>query len=71
MRKVLVGSNKDSNKLIKLITSKNSEKRQRLKRSYNRFYRDLIKDIKDELSGDFEDAVLALFYHPVDYDCLN
>ena len=71
MRKVLVGSNKDSNKLIKLITSKNSEKRQRLKRSYNRFYGDLIKDIKDELSGDFEDAVLALFYHPVDYDCFE
>ena len=71
LRKVLEGKNKNSYKLIKLITSKNSEKRQILKRSYNRFYGDLIKDIKDELSGDFEDAVLALFYHPVDYDCFE
>ena len=68
LRKTVTGTSKDLNKLIKLITNKTSEERQRMKKSYNSFYGDLIKDLKNELSGDFEDAVLALFYHPVEYD---
>ena len=30
--------------------------------------RDLMVDLKKELSGNLEDAVLALFYTPVEYD---
>ena len=37
-----------------------------IKRQFNR---DLIKDLKSELSGKFEDATLALFQDTVSYDC--
>ena len=37
------------------------------------FMQDLVSALRDELSGDFEELVLALVYSPVEYDiyCLN
>lgn len=71
LRNSIKGKNKNDTNLIKFIISRTNEERQKIKKSYNTFYGDLIEDLKDELSGDFEDAVLALFYHPVDYDCFE
>lgn len=70
IRNSIKGKSKDENTLIKLITSWTNEERRRIKKSYDTFYgSDLIEDFKKELKGDFEDTVIALFYHPIDYDC--
>ena len=71
LRNSIKGKNKNVTNLIKFIISRTNEERQNIKKSYNSFYGDLIEDLKDEFNGDFEEAVLALFYHPVDYDCFE
>jgi hypothetical protein len=59
-------------KIIKLITNRTNEERQKIKAEYNTLYNsDLIKDLQKELSGHYEDVVVALFYTPIDYDCFQ
>ena len=61
---------KNKNKLIKFIINKSSIERHNIKLSYNSYYHtNLISKLEDELSGDFEDIVIDLFYHPIDFDC--
>ena len=68
----MVGKTKSQDKIIKLITNRTNEQRQKIKESYNSLYNsDLIKDLQKELSGHFEDVVVALFYTPIDYDCFQ
>ena len=63
---------KDKNTFIFTIAHKTNEERLAIVESYKRqFNRDLIKDIKSELSGDFKDTVVALFLDPVTYDCYS
>ena len=66
------GKTKDEDKIIKLITNRTNEQRQRIKEAYNSLYKsDLIKDLEKSLSGNFKDVVVGLFYTPIDYDCLQ
>ena len=63
---------KNKNKLIKFIIKKSSIERHKIKLAYNSYYQtNLISKLEDELSGDFEDLVIDLFYHPVDFDCIE
>ena len=72
LRSAMVGKTKSQDKIIKLITNRTNEQRQKIKESYNSLYNsDLIKDLQKELSGHFEDVVVALFYTPIDYDCFQ
>ncbi len=72
LRSAMVGKTKSQDKIIKLITNRTNEQRQKIKESYNSLYNsDLIKDLQKELSGHFEDVVIALFYTPIDYDCFQ
>ena len=72
LRCAMKGKTKDQDKIIKLITIRTNEQRQKIKECYNSIYNsDLIKDLQKELSGHFEDVVVALFYTPVDYDCFQ
>ena len=72
LRSAMKGKTKDQDKIIKLITIRTNEQRQKIKECYNSIYNsDLIKDLQKELSGHFEDVVVALFYTPVDYDCFQ
>ena len=69
LRKAMKGAGTDEDAIIKIVANRNNTQRQQLKYYYNqKFKRDLIADLKSELSGKFEDAVLALFDDPYVYD---
>ena len=56
--------------LINIVAHRSNEQRQYISQEYFRqFKKSLYDDLKSELSGNFEDAVIALFYTPEDYDC--
>lgn len=72
LRSAMTGKTKDNDKIIKLITNRTSEQRQKIKEKYNSLYNsDIIKDLQKHLSGNFEEVVEGLFYHPIDYDCFQ
>lgn len=61
LRKAMKGMGTDEAAIIKVLTSCSNNQRQVLIQEYKRaFDRDLIKDLKKELAGNFEDVVLAL-----------
>jgi len=63
---------KDKDTFIFTIAHRTNKERLGIIDSYKRqFNRDLIKDIKSELSGDFKDLVVALFQDPVTFDCFS
>ena len=58
--------------LIKFIVNRKNTVRRRIMKSYNYLYNsDLISELKNILNVDFENAVLPLFYDPIDYDCME
>ena len=62
--------NKDKEKIIQIVTHRSNEQRQLIFQAYNTQYQQNIFDVfRTNLSGNFKDAVMALFYTPVDYDC--
>ena len=70
LRKAMKGLGTDEAAIIKIIANRTNAHRQKIKVAYkSAFGRDLISDLKSELHGNFEDAVLALFVEPVEYDC--
>ena len=59
----------DENAIIKLLANRNNMMRQQLKNYYNqKFKRDLVSDLKAELDGKFETAIVALLDDPFIYD---
>ena len=65
-----ISAPKDMNKLINIVAYRSNEQRQLIKDSYLQNFKCNIQDeLKSELSGNFQKAVVALFYTPVDYDC--
>lgn len=59
----------DKNKVIFALTSCNNQQRQEIARSYKTQYgSDLVNDLKKELSGDFENLIVALMTPHVQYD---
>ena len=59
----------DENSIIKLLANRNNTMRQQLRNYYNqKFGRDLIFDLRAELDGKFESAIVALFDDPYIYD---
>ena len=69
LRKAMEGFGTDENALIKIVANRTNAQRQQIKASYKATYgRDLIEDLKKELHGKFEDAMVALFLDPIEYD---
>ena len=61
---------KNMNNLIQIIAHRSNEQRQEILREYfKKFQKNLTDDLKSELSGNFQDAAIALFFTPIDYDC--
>ena len=70
LRKAMKGFGTDEAALIKICANRTNSQRQRIKHDYKALYRiDLIADLKSELHGKFEDAMIALFTEPIEYDC--
>ena len=72
LRKAMKGLGTDENAIIQLISNRTNKERLAMIESYKKqFNRDLKNDLKSELHGHFEDAVLALFEDPIVYDCIT
>ena len=62
LRKAMKGFGTDEAALIKICANRTNTQRQQIKAAYKAsFGRDLIADLKSELHGKFEDAMIALF----------
>jgi len=69
LRKAMEGFGTDETALIKICANRTNSQRQAIKAVYkSTFGRDLISDLKSELHGKFEDAMIALFTEPIEYD---
>ena len=69
LRKAMKGFGTDEATLIKICANRTNSQRQQIKAAYKAaFGRDLIADLKSELHGKFEDAMVALFADPIEYD---
>ena len=70
LRTAMKGIGTDEDAIIKILTERNNAHRYMLKQRYKDLIgRDLIKDLKSELSGKFEDICLALLESPYELDC--
>lgn len=70
LRAAMKGIGTDEAAIIKILTQRNNAHRYMLKQRYKDLLgRDLVKDLKSELSGNFEDVCLALLESPYELDC--
>jgi len=70
LRKAMKGLGTDEDLIISVLTNRNNEQRYMMRKRYSAiFSRDLIQDLKSELHGHFEDAVIALLDSPYELDC--
>ncbi|KHJ83291.1 Annexin [Oesophagostomum dentatum] len=61
LRKAMKGLGTNNSKVISVICGRTNRQRQEIARAFKVMYgKDLINDLKSELSGDFEDLILAL-----------
>ena len=70
LRNAMKGFGTDEDALIKIVANRTNQQRMQIKEAYKTsFGRDLISDLKSELRGKLEDAMVALFTEPIEYDC--
>nr|XP_033794275.1 annexin A5 isoform X1 [Geotrypetes seraphini] len=69
LRKAMKGLGTDEVSILKLLTSRNNHQRQETSTSFKTLYgRDLMNDLKSELTGKFEKLILALMKPSLQYD---
>lgn len=69
LRKAMKGFGTDEKTLINILGHRSNDQRQNLKLMFKTcFGRDLVQDLRSELSGGFEDAMVALMYRPEELD---
>ncbi|KAK2158706.1 hypothetical protein LSH36_165g04011 [Paralvinella palmiformis] len=63
------GMGTDEEAIINVVSNRSNQQRQDIKRMFKTMYgKDLIKDLRSELSGDLEEIILALFMPTTYYD---
>lgn len=69
LRKAMKGLGTDEKAIIELLGSRSNKQRVPLIAAYKTTYgKDLVRDLKSELRGDFEDLVLAMLKTPGQFD---
>jgi hypothetical protein len=75
IRNALKGAKTDEKAIIKVLTTRSNRQLQVIRKSYGVLYedKDLLTNIKDETSGDFEKVCMKLLLPRADYDaqCLH
>lgn len=72
LRKAMKGFGTDEKTIISIIGNRSNQQRQELKVKFKLLYgRDLIQDLKSELSGNFERVILGLMMTPAEYDAFE
>lgn len=69
LRKAMKGLGCNNSRVVAILCGRSNWQRQEIAKAFKVMYgKDLIKDLKSELSGDFEDLIMALMEHPARYD---
>ncbi|KAM5142392.1 annexin A7 isoform 2-T2 [Mantella aurantiaca] len=69
LRKAMKGFGTDEQSIIDVVANRSTDQRQKIKAAFKTAYgKDLIKDLKSELSGNVEELILALFMPATYYD---
>lgn len=69
LRKAMKGIGTDEKAIIDILSTRSNDQRQKIKLMFKTMYgKDLISELKSELSGHFEQAVLGLMMTPAEYD---
>ncbi|CAL8091824.1 unnamed protein product [Calicophoron daubneyi] len=69
LRKAMKGLGTDEKAIIEVMGHRTADQRVQIVQKYKAMYgKDLVRDFKSELSGHFEDAILALCLPPDEYD---
>ncbi|XP_078055910.1 annexin A7-like [Mustelus asterias] len=69
LRQAMKGAGTNEQAIIDVVSNRTNEQRQKIKLAFKTLYgKDLIKDLKSELSGNMEEIILALFKPTTYYD---
>jgi hypothetical protein len=69
LKKAMKGIGTDEKAIINVLANRTSQQRVEIRNKYKALFgKDLIKELKSELSGSFEDAIIAMMYSQVEYD---
>ncbi len=70
LKKAMAGLGTDEDTIIKIVANRTTSYRLKMKEEWQKAYgTDLVGELKKELHGKMEDAMIALFSDPIDYDC--
>ncbi|KAM3912642.1 annexin A7 isoform 1-T1 [Leptodactylus fuscus] len=72
LRKAMKGFGTDEQAIIDVVANRSNDQRQKIKAAFKTAYgKDLIKDLKSELSGHVEELIIALFMPQTYYDAYS